>query len=70
MYACLCAAATKAQVQTSILAGALTVEEIGDHCGAGTGCGSCVRRLQRMLDEARPREEEAPSAERSLPHSA
>ncbi|MBA8825022.1 bacterioferritin-associated ferredoxin [Saccharopolyspora lacisalsi] len=70
MYACLCAAVTTAQVQTSILAGALTVEEVGDHCGAGTGCGSCVRRLQRMLDEARPREEEASPSEHSLPRSA
>lgn len=51
MYACICAAVTTTQAQASIHAGALTVEAIGDHCGAGTGCGSCVERLDRMLAE-------------------
>lgn len=50
MYACLCAAVTTTQVRDCIRNGALTVEEIGDDCGAGTGCGTCVERLVSMLD--------------------
>lgn len=52
MYACICYAVTEPQVRTTILAGARTIEEIGDRCGAGTGCGSCVDRLCDMLDDA------------------
>lgn len=29
--------------------GARTVEEIGDACGAGTGCGSCLNTLDVLL---------------------
>lgn len=50
MFACVCAAVTAPQVETTILAGACTVDEIGDRCHAGTGCGSCHERLQAMLD--------------------
>jgi bacterioferritin-associated ferredoxin len=49
MYACICTAVTTAQVQACISDGAHTVEEIGDHCGAGTGCGTCVERLDHIL---------------------
>lgn len=52
MYACICCAVTEPQVHTTILAGARTVEEIGDRCGAGTSCGSCLDRLCDMLDDA------------------
>lgn len=69
MYACICAAATTTQVRASILAGALTVDEIGEHCGAGTGCGSCRKRLGRMLEESEPREDAAVTAD-ALPRSA
>lgn len=69
MYACICAAATETQVRASILAGASTVEDIGEHCGAGTGCGSCVDKLARMVSDSSWREETA-SPDSSLPRSA
>jgi bacterioferritin-associated ferredoxin len=49
VYACLCAAVTEAEVRMCILAGARSAEEIGDRCGAGTGCGSCHERLDLMV---------------------
>lgn len=55
VFACICAAVTTSHVETAILAGARTVDEIGDRCQAGTGCGSCHERLQDMLDEAASR---------------
>ncbi|WP_211240491.1 (2Fe-2S)-binding protein [Haloglycomyces albus] len=30
--------------------GAETVEDVGDACGAGTGCGNCHGRLRRMIE--------------------
>lgn len=55
MYACVCAAVSTAQVDAVILAGASSVDEIGDRCGAGTGCGTCVDRLCDLLDAAESR---------------
>lgn len=52
MYACICAAVTERQVQTTILAGARSTEEIGERCGAGTGCGSCLDHLDDLLEES------------------
>jgi len=51
MYVCVCAAVTDAQVRACVDAGACTVEEIGERCAAGTGCGSCLDRLHLMLEK-------------------
>ena len=49
MYVCLCAAVPESEVRECIRAGARTVDELGDECAAGTGCGSCHERLAVML---------------------
>lgn len=49
MYVCICAAVTEAQVRACITTGASTTEEIGARCAAGTGCGSCLDRLDDLL---------------------
>lgn len=49
MYVCVCAAVTDRQVDTAILAGADTVEAVGDSTGAGTGCGGCQPRICTRL---------------------
>lgn len=54
MYTCICAAVTEPEVRACIHAGANTVEEIGDECLAGTGCGTCVHRLDALLRESAP----------------
>lgn len=54
MYVCICAAVSEAQVRACVEAGARTAEEIGDRSGAGTGCGSCLDRLDVVIDERRP----------------
>lgn len=51
MYACICLAVTSAEVRGCIAGGARTVEEIGERCEAGTGCGCCHERLEIMLGE-------------------
>ncbi len=52
MYVCVCAAVPEAEVRECIYAGACSVEELGDQCSAGTGCGSCHDRLAAMLSSA------------------
>ena len=49
MFACICAAATESEVRSCVHSGARSVDEIGDVCGAGTGCGSCRERLGVLL---------------------
>jgi bacterioferritin-associated ferredoxin len=51
MYVCICAAVTEARVRACIDAGACTAEEIGKRCEAGTGCGSCLDRLDILIEE-------------------
>jgi bacterioferritin-associated ferredoxin len=61
VYACICAAVTEAQVRVCIEAGAGSAEEIGERCGAGTGCGSCLDRLDLLLDRVVVLDEPRPS---------
>ena len=52
MFACICAAATESEVRDCVHHGARSVDEIGDACGAGAGCGSCRDRLGVLLATA------------------
>jgi bacterioferritin-associated ferredoxin len=49
MYVCMCHAVTEQRVRQEIAEGAGTPRQIANGCGAGTDCGSCVRRIQAML---------------------
>lgn len=53
MYACVCFCITEEEIDDEISAGARTEEEIGERCGAGTSCGTCVERLGCLLEQAR-----------------
>jgi len=57
VYVCLCHAATTRDIDAAIDDGATTVEEIGDACGAGTGCGACVGDIEARLACAAAREQ-------------
>lgn len=49
MYVCICMAVTEAEVHDCIAGGASTTDAVGEGCGAGTGCGSCRQRIERLL---------------------
>ena len=57
MYVCFCAAVSSATVVQAIDAGARTVEEVGDRCGAGTMCGGCHDTIRTVLASHRPGKE-------------
>ncbi len=49
MFVCICYAVTQTEVDDEISAGACTEQQIGQRCGAGTGCGSCVEKICAIL---------------------
>lgn len=51
MLICLCHPASDRDIDAVIDDGARTVAEIGERCGAGTGCGSCLDELRQKLGQ-------------------
>jgi bacterioferritin-associated ferredoxin len=49
VYVCSCFGITEEQVREHAAAGACTPRQIASQSGAGTDCGSCVRRIQGLL---------------------
>jgi bacterioferritin-associated ferredoxin len=54
VYVCSCFGVTEAQVRQHAQAGRRTPRAIAGACGAGTDCGSCVRRIQALLGRTEP----------------
>lgn len=52
MIVCFCVTSNEDDIATAIDDGAHTVDQIGERCGAGTGCGSCRDFLQAMIDRS------------------
>ncbi|MQA87672.1 MAG: (2Fe-2S)-binding protein [Streptosporangiales bacterium] len=50
MYVCICYAVTEREAVDVIEAGARTPEDVAGACGAGTGCGSCVKKICALID--------------------
>jgi bacterioferritin-associated ferredoxin len=64
MIVCLCKGVSCGTVRQVIGEGAMTVEEVGRACGAGTDCGGCQGAIEDLID----REVTVASCERrSLP---
>jgi bacterioferritin-associated ferredoxin len=51
MYVCICARVRECELRTTIRYGARSEETVGDACGAGTGCGSCLDRIRDLIEE-------------------
>ncbi|RZU54010.1 bacterioferritin-associated ferredoxin [Krasilnikovia cinnamomea] len=51
MYVCICARVRECELRAVIRCGARDEEEVGDACGAGTGCGSCLDRIDDLIAE-------------------
>jgi bacterioferritin-associated ferredoxin len=46
---CHCYGLNDRSIRAAIDAGAVTAEQIGMSCGAGSGCGGCGEVIERML---------------------
>lgn len=53
MIVCVCNRVSEGELNEVIEGGASSVEAVGDACGAGTDCGSCVAAIQHRLSCAR-----------------
>jgi bacterioferritin-associated ferredoxin len=54
LYACICERVSEGEVRAVIRCGARTEESVGEACGAGTGCGTCLDRICELIDEEHP----------------
>jgi bacterioferritin-associated ferredoxin len=68
VYVCSCFGITEEQVRQHAASGACTPRQIASRSGAGTDCGSCVRRIQGLLGREAPCARAALSA--ALPRPA
>ena len=48
MVVCHCLAINDSTIRELLNSGALSVEEFGTRCGAGTECGACVENVRRL----------------------
>jgi bacterioferritin-associated ferredoxin len=51
VFVCICERVRESEVRAVVLCGARTEEAVGDACGAGTNCGSCLDRILDLIDE-------------------
>ncbi|HEX3776505.1 MAG TPA: (2Fe-2S)-binding protein [Polyangiaceae bacterium] len=56
MLVCHCHALTDRDIRRSVrLTGACSVEEVGNHCGAATGCGGCHEVVAEIVQSEKRR---------------
>jgi bacterioferritin-associated ferredoxin len=53
MYVCICHAVTEHELGDHVARGAHSEEQIGEICGAGTGCGTCLDEIASLVDTFR-----------------
>jgi bacterioferritin-associated ferredoxin len=53
VYVCGCRAVTDRQVRAAVKAGASTVTEVAEHCGAAGRCGSCADLVHAIIEATR-----------------
>lgn len=52
MYVCLCHGVTEDQILHAVDAGARCARSIAEKTAAGSGCGSCLERVEDLVDGA------------------
>ena len=50
MIVCHCLAVSDRVVRSVIRGGASGLDDVAERCGAGTGCGGCRLRIERLFD--------------------
>ena len=50
MYVCICHRVRECEIRRVIQTGARTEDAVGDECGAGTGCGTCLDRIAALIE--------------------
>jgi bacterioferritin-associated ferredoxin len=50
MYTCICARVRDCEIRALIKRGAHDPDAIGDACGAGAGCGTCLAQIDDLIE--------------------
>lgn len=62
MIVCHCQVVSDRRIRAEIEAGAVTVDEIAERCGAGARCGSCRPTISVLLATMVPADQVEPAA--------
>jgi bacterioferritin-associated ferredoxin len=62
VFVCICHRVRECELRSLVRAGARCEESVGDACGAGTGCGSCLERICDLIEEEAGADTRAPVA--------
>jgi bacterioferritin-associated ferredoxin len=62
LIVCHCEVVSDRSIRAAVDDGAVSLEEIGQHCAAGTGCGGCRPSIVALLGTLLAGEHEQPAA--------
>lgn len=51
MYVCVCRAITDTDIEAAIEGGVSDLDQLEEHIGVGTGCGTCRETAQTLIDQ-------------------
>ena len=51
MFVCLCYGISDKQLKSEINSGARSLQELQKRCNAGLDCGTCVNRIEQILNQ-------------------
>lgn len=51
MYICLCKAVTDHDIESAVIAGADSMDQVQNTLAVGTGCGRCASAAQMVIDQ-------------------
>ena len=54
MIVCICARVAECELRKVVRAGAHTEDAVGDACGAGAHCGTCLDRIEDIIVQESP----------------
>lgn len=54
MLVCHCKRVHCRDIRDAVRDGAETVDDVGERCGAGTGCGGCRTLVEKLVERERP----------------
>jgi len=55
VYVCICARVRECEVRRVVRAGAESEDAVGEVCGAGASCGTCLDHIGEIIDQETPK---------------
>ena len=55
MFVCICARVRECEIRSAVRAGAASEDAVGEACGAGSSCGTCLDHIGEIIDQETPK---------------